>query len=469
MQSKRLLKKTGIYFIGNLATKIISALMLPIYAFYITIDDFGYFDYMQTIMAVLMPVIFIAIWEAILRYLLFENDKQKRETIIATSAGFSLFIAGIFFIGIILYGQITSSETRLIGLVGIMFLSNAFVTIWQYYVRALEENKTYVFAGIVGAIVNFTFVVLFICIIKSGLIGLFGSYILGQLVILAIIEKKLHILNRIKIRNFDVTVLKKMLLFSAPLVLNLTSIWLVSGFGRFIITNRLGTEANGLFSFASKFYIILSMFGSVVTMAIIEETIITAKTKGIDSGFAKTIETLFKIFQSIALLAVPSIVLFYAIIKNTDYYVSLMYAPWLLLYAIASIMSSNVGSVFQAIDKTKYQFITTVMGGVVTVGISVIFITSIGVYAVVIGQILGATTMLLLRYIFVNKFVDIKINWKPIIGMTVLFIGTTLICLNTHFTISFIVLAFVAVFVCFLNLSYLKIGYGMIKDKFSAR
>lgn len=466
MQVKRLIKKTGLYFIGNLSSKILSALLIPIYAFYITTNDLGYYDYTQTIMGVLIPVVFIAIWESILRFVLSESDEARKRTVIATSACFSLVMTGVFVVGFMIYDQVISPGTKSIALIGMMFLSHAFVQIWQYYARALEMSRTYIFAGVAGTIINFVFVVLLICIMRFELNGLFISFILGQVSIFIIIETKVRVLSKIKIHYLNLDVLKKMLFFSAPLVLNLTSIWLVSGFGRFIIINKLGMEANGLFSFASKFSLIITMIGSVVTMAIIEEAIILAKTKGLDSSFAKTIETLFKIFQSIILLAVPAIVIFYTIIYSTDYYISMWYTPWLLIYAVVLTMSSNVGSIFQVINKTKYQFTTTVMGALVTVVISYCFILSIGVYAVIVGQVLGAITMLLTRYMLVNKFIEFKINWKPILGMTGIFIVTALICLNNHFLISFIVFAVVAGFVCYINWFYVKLGYGLVKSRF---
>jgi len=143
-------------------------------------------------------------------------------------------------------------------------------------------------------------------------------------------------------------------------------------------------------------------------------------------------------------------------ISTTDYYDSMEYAPWLLLYAVSATMASNIGSVLQAINKTKYQFVTTVIGALVTVVISYGLISSIGIYAVIIGQVIGGITMLLTRYKLINKFVSFKINWRPILRMTILFIGTTVICLNTHFLVSFIVLILAMGIVCYINWNYVK-------------
>ncbi|TCM92806.1 O-antigen/teichoic acid export membrane protein [Paenibacillus sp. BK033] len=465
MQRNRLIKKTGLYLIGNLSSRIMSAIIIPIYAFFIQANDLGYFDYAQTIMGIVIPIIFVAIWEAILRFLLYENDDLYKAKILATSVGFIIFIMGIFVIGLIIYGSFFATETKSICFIGLMFISNGISQIWLYYARAFGDNKLYITAGLAGAVIQFVSVLMFICILRFGLNGLFITSILGQFSIFVTIEKRLHILSKFKFKYFEFRMLKSLLKFSSPLVLNLSFAWILSGFGRFLIVNYFGNEMNGLFSFANKFSILITMMGSIVTMAVIEEAIITAKTKGFDSEFTKTIEFIFKIFMELTLLAVPAINIFYAFIKSTDYYVSYNYASWLLLVAVFTTMSSNIGSVFQAIDKTQYQFITTMIGAIVSVLTSYVLISVMGIYAVILGQILGALLMLLSRYVIINKYIDFKIKWKPILIKSGLFIGIVITSINSLLLVNIIILLVITVVLSYLNSNYLLNGYNLVMKK----
>lgn len=436
MINKRLIKKSGIYFIGNLSSKIMSALLIPIYAFYINTDDLGFYDFSQTVMGILSPIIILAIWEAILKFTLSEDETEKQRKILSTSAIFSFVMSSIFIIIANIYNWFNRVEIHYFGVVLFMIVLHMLVLVWQNYARATSNNRLYVVAGITSTIVNFICILIFVVILKYGLFGLLVSYNIGQISIIIIVEKKLSVIKKLKIDDFDMTLLKRMLAFSSPLVLNLISAWFISGFGRMIITLKLGTEANGLYSFANKFSLIITMIGSVVTMAIIEEAILSKKSKQLDKNFNKTLQDLFMIFQIIALLGVPAIIVFYEIIAETEYYKSLIFAPWLLIYAVSNTMASNIGSIFQAIDKTKYQFTTTVFGGMTTFVISWIFIGRVGVLAVIIGQILGAIAMLVSRYILVNKFTEIRLNWKPILLMLAIFIITTIVTTNLHYLFS---------------------------------
>lgn len=438
MMNKRLLKKSGIYFIGNMSSKIMSAILIPIYAFYIGASDLGFYDFAHTAMGIISPIIILAIWEAILRSILSEKDIEKQRKIMSTSALFSFFSCILFIIIASFYNIITQNEIRYYWLVLSMIVLHTLVHVWQYYARAMSNNKLYVLAGIISTIINFISVLIFVVYFNLGLLGLLISYNIGQITILLIIERKLLVIKQIKFKDFEFDILKKMLKFSSPLVLNLIAAWLISGFGRLIITFRLGTEANGLYSFANKFSLMITMFGSVITMAIIEEAILSLKSKKLDFKFQDTLQNLFKIFQTLAIMAVPAIVIFYQFIAETDYSQSLVFAPWLLIYAVSNTMASNLGSVFQAIDKTKFQFTTTLLGGIITFIISWILIDSIGIPAVIIGKILGAVAMLVSRYILINRFTKLKLKWKPILVMFSFFVIITLIALNSHYSVSFV-------------------------------
>ncbi|MHC5269466.1 lipopolysaccharide biosynthesis protein [Enterococcus sp. LJL98] len=436
--NKRLMKTTGIYFIGNLSSKIMSALLIPIYAFYVTTEDFGYYDFTQTIMNILNPIILLAIWEAILKFVLLEEKKGKKERIISTSTIFTLFMLVLFVFGASIFSIVSNKEMPHLALVVFMMVINSIVTVWQYYARSLS-NKLYVISGVSSTIINFIFTIILIVFLKTSLTGLFISYILGQISIFLIIESKLRILKRTKFSNFDIKLLTEMLVFSSPLVLNLVSAWFMSGFARSIVTVNLGVKANGLYSFANKFSLIITMLGSVVTMAIIEEAILSVKNKKIQESFNKTLENLFVIFQTLAILSIPAISIFYKFIADTEYYHSFKLAPWLILYSLFNIMASHVGSVFQAIDKTKYQFTTTMLGAVATVVISTSLIGVMGVSAVVSGQVIGALLMLTSRYVLVRRFTDIRVDWTPSVIRIIIFVLVAIISLKAPIYIVFIV------------------------------
>ena len=89
--------------------------------------------------------------------------------------------------------------------------------------------------------------------------------------------------------------------------------WFISGFGRTLVNKQLGAQSAGLYAFANKFGVIVNVLGSVIAMALIEESLIKSRGKELGDYFSNTIKKLFMMFQSIILLAVPCISIFYSL------------------------------------------------------------------------------------------------------------------------------------------------------------
>ena len=135
----------------------------------------------------------------------------------------------------------------------------------------------YVKSSVIGAFANLILIVILICIFKLDTKGLFIANIFSNFIILILLECKMKIIKKINIKQFDTRLLKKMLIFSFPLVINDISLWLITGFGKTIIQNILGASANGLYSFANKFTIIVNFLGLIINKALTEEMLISEK------------------------------------------------------------------------------------------------------------------------------------------------------------------------------------------------
>ena len=72
----KFLKSSGIYFVGNVLTKMVSFFLLPLYTTYIPTEQSGYFDLSYSYISILVPIVFLEIWSAIMRFT-FDYTKEK--------------------------------------------------------------------------------------------------------------------------------------------------------------------------------------------------------------------------------------------------------------------------------------------------------------------------------------------------------------------------------------------------------
>ena len=456
--NSRVIKKSAIYLIGNFSSKILMAIIIPIYAFYVESSDLGYFDYSQTIMSIVIPIAFFSVWEAILKFTI--DDKYGKNEIINSAILLSIGACVIIIAGMVVVSLFV--DIQYFGYIVLMFIMYGLIQIWQYAARGLDDSKIYVLSGIVGTLVNFGAVFLLVVWCRLGLKGLFISYILSQISSFITIEIKLQLLKSIRIQRDSFALLKKMVVFSSPLTMNTISAWLFAGFSRVIINNQLGSYENGLYAFANKFAIVISMFGSVITMAVIEEAIISKKENKNTSAEGKNTGDLYISLICLAAIAVPAIKVFYNFIAESEYYSSFAYVPFLLLYAALITLASNIGAQFQALEITKYQFISTIIGSAFTVVLSVIFIGKYGVTAVVVSQVIGTLVMVIARYIIVNRYMPYRMNMLKIILVTALYIMLSVVCLKASIGIVFVLFAIAVIAAIVINwdmlTSFLKRG-----------
>lgn len=427
MSSNRLISKAGLYFVGNFASRILSIFFIPIYAYYVASEELGYFDYFQTILSIIVPVVFIAIWESILKKIIQEKDEIKIWKIINTTNTFIFTIILTILIIYVIGEHFKVYNSNVNHLVLLMFISYSIRQIWQYYSRALNENKTYVFAGVLGSIVYLFTTIIFIIVLKKGVTGLFWSYIISQTSMFLVIEKKIKLIKNYSLLDFDAKILIEMIKFSGPLVINLISVWLITSANKIIITNFLGVSINGLYSFANRFSIVITMFGTIISMTLIEEAYIHTDIKKYATSFSIIIQKLFKLYFSMILVALPIINILYNFLNKSEYIQSENYVIFLLLSSMLAAISNNFGSSFQVSNKTQYIFVTTLIGAGIAIVGSLTLIKSMGIFGVLLFQVIGNTAMMVSRAVFAYKLTGLAIDWKVIIKYLIYTIVTAII------------------------------------------
>lgn len=458
----RLAKKSLLYLVGNMCSKLVQFILIPLYAFAVTTEDLGEFDYLQTVSLIVAPILYVALWEAVLRFMLKkEYDENKIITcVIASTMVFSFLVVGIILFLNFIIPDMILYPGYYIGLI----LSYSIANVWQYLARSVQNSRIYVVSGIIGTITNLSINIILLLGFHLGMKAMFLGYLFGQIAITLTIECKLKFISRISLKKFDVKVIIQMIKFSAPLMLNVSVVYIVNNSGRIIVKSILGSQANGIYTFANRFASAVGTFGSVVAMAMIEEMILASKDKSISEYFMNTVQEIFKLFLSVMLLAMPVILIFYNFIASTDYYDSRLLVPYFLAYSVFSVMSTIIASVFQAIDKTKYIFITTIVGAFSIIGIGYFLVHRFGLYGVAIGQVCGTVIMYFIRYILVVDCMDSRLKYRPIIIIISYYALVSLVCIKSNIIIVCLVLALNIIITIFLNKSYISKIINYLKN-----
>lgn len=417
--ANQLIKKVGIYFIGNMATKVTMALMIPIYAFFVAPDALGMFDFIQALTLLVAPILYAAIWESLLRFILIEKDKGAVNKTVSTV---TLFFFAVTFIIVLLTAALiaVSDSWRVeIACCALMIVFYSGAQIWQYFARGLNQSKLYTKAGILSALVNFFLILVLVCFFKMQFIGLSISYIVGQICIFLVIEARIKLISKLKISQVDFALLKEIIRFSLPLAANLLFLTAINSFGRIVVTTNFGAETNGFYTFALRFGSIVSALGGIFSMAIIEESILRIGQPDSVGFLSKVAGITTKALFQLASFVLPYVAIFFFIICDTEYYAAWAYSPLTMLYGSLVVLSTVVGNVFQIEKKTEMAMLSTFFGAVVVVAGSLLSAYFQSFYGIVISLVLGAFVLLVARIILGRKLISYSFPF----GKAVAFLG----------------------------------------------
>lgn len=427
-----LIKKTGLYLVGNVASRCLSSIIVPIYAVFVSADALGEYDFIFTLHALMCPVAFCAMWEGILKFCLPANDDLTREAVLSCAIKTSFPLAAAVSLLQICISSIFGMNLIYSVFLAAMVISNGIATSWQYAARALKKSKWYILSGILGSFINFGSLLILVCALDGQFMGLTVSYVLGQASIFVYLESKMRVLGRIVHADASASLRRKMLAYCVPCIFNLLSMNMLTGLGRLLTMWEFGSTANGLYAFAMKFASVVTALGSIFSMAVIEEGIERKQSGKLSEFYEGLMSSLMKLVLSLTIIALSIITVYYRLIPKSEYADSFYLVPVVLVYAFSIVISTNFGSSFMAEGKTNSNMVTTIIGLIVSAVTSIALMHQFGLVGIAAGLAAGAFSMMLLRGLISMKMLHYRTDIIGFLLLLLVYVVMSALCLAWH-------------------------------------
>lgn len=421
-RSKRLLSNTLIFTVGNLGSKLISFLLVPMYTYFFTTEQYGTVDLLITTMNLCLPLISLSLFDAVFRFVM---NKEMNATSVLSTGIFSILF--VFFCLMLLtpvfnYIQLPNAFLFILCIGG-----TALFTMFQNFTRAYGGAKIFAVSGIVNSLALAFFNVLLIMVMKMKVEGYLLSYLFSVLIAIFYLICRAKLWHHIRLTAFSNALLKKMLQYSVPLIPNSLAWWFTNGVGRFFILYFVGVSANGLFAVANKIPTIINLFFVIFIQAwqisVVDEYKSSDRSGYYSDVFKSLQQFLFVLVALIISLIKPMMAIFF----SNSYYESWKYMPILLIAVVFVDLASFLGTIYLAAEKTTGLFSTTLYGMIVNLIVSGLLTPMIGVNGTGIGMATGFLTMVLLRLHSINKFLEVEMPWRifniSVIGITIMTVG----------------------------------------------
>lgn len=421
--ANRLFKTSVIYFIGQVFTKLISFILLPLYTNYVKVSDYGYYDLSISLLSVVVPVVFMEIWTATLRFSLErENDQGKR--IVVNN---SLIIASFFFLIYFTLYTLTSIALNFSQSIWIFLYSITWVLqlIYLSVTRTYGKNTLYASSGVISVAVNTFISIIAVFMLNGSISALYIGMIASFIFQVIIIEIKLPVLRNFKLDDFDKTLCIELIKFSLPLSFNSVINWLLEGCNKLIIVKMLGSVANGIYAIGNRLSTILNLLVSVFLLSWQESIFRLTDRNEKKIIYNLGINNFLKAIGGCLVILLPLISVVFPYLIRQDYRVVYGLIPLLLLSIFANALCSVISPLFAAEKQTKYSFYSKIIMSMTNLIVILSSIDFIGLYASPIALITANVIGIIVQLKMANKFIEITLKINNIFFFIIMFIIAT--------------------------------------------
>lgn len=252
---KRLASEGLVYGLSGVLSKMINILLLPLYANYFTVSEYGVLAVLTVFTSLLSQLVILQLDSGAFRFILDkENTSNVQITLSSwfwTQTSLSIFVLVLcylfrFPLSSKMLGSSDYSQLIFLSVLVLPFTTIEIVCIT--YWRIFGKKWHVAITNILGVIMLLTLNYYFVRVLKLGIISLaWSSLIVGILKTIFLTPQNLSIINPLR---FDMNRLKGMLQYCLPFVPAGISLWVVTLIDRIILEHYTSTNEVGIYQMA---------------------------------------------------------------------------------------------------------------------------------------------------------------------------------------------------------------------------
>ena len=401
-----LLGNTLVFALGGLAIKAVSLVLMPLYTTALTAGEYGTAELLNSAIEIVLPLLSAGVVEALYRFSI-DDDVPKDELF----AGSLVVLGG----GVVCTGVACALGSALwnmehAGSFFVLFCSVCVFKATTQLARGLGHVRRFVAYGLINALAMVVSTYLLLVRAHLGVEGYLWSFTIGYLVgglvaFLGSAEYRLLAPFRL-----DRALLRRMLVYSLPLVPNLLSWWLVSVSGRYVVLWGSGLAAAGLFTAASKMPSLINIVASVFQQAWQYSTAREIDSPDRGAFFGSVLRG-----YSLATLSAAGLVIalnrpISRVMLQAEFAEGWRYVPLLMLVASFGVISIFFESFYQALKNSGVLMASTALGAGVNVVLGVALVPFMGPWGAGLAGAVAYMLVLVVRARDLRRRINLPID-----------------------------------------------------------
>lgn len=400
-RARYLLKNTVIFAFGNIATKLISFFLIPLYTNALTAEEYGIADLITTVGMVAIPALTLNICESVMRFALDPDADRQQISRIGTYVLFAGMVLGLLILPICSCFESLGSYSGLIYLYVISLAANQ---VYMADLRGKELLLPYAIGNILQTFLTAVCNIVFLLVFHAGIRGYILAYILANSLtaLYALIVGKGY--RSFRLRKPDPLLFKNMVTYSVVLIPNSFMWWIMNASDRIMVTAMVGAAANGIYAISYKLPSLVSTITSIFNQAWSYSAI---KEEGASDQTAYSNQilrmlTAFTMTVGIGLMAIAKP--FLKIYVSEAYYEAWQYIPFLTIGFVYMTLGTFMGTSYTVHKDSWGTLFSASFGAGMNIVLNFLFIPQIGVYGAAIATCLSYIAVFCFRAVHTRKY-----------------------------------------------------------------
>lgn len=431
---KSTVKNSIIYSLGNITTKIIGLVLLPIYTKHLTVSDYGILGIVEITSQLIIAVFGLSLYQAFNRWYWDKEFQNKQKSIFFTSLVFLFFITIIMFICFYSFSEkisfllFDSFEYKyLFNLMMISAVLQIFVMMISALMRIQVKSTLYTCTNIIKLIITLITTIYFIVYLKKNVEGIYEAQIIGFTLYILMLVK--YVLNNIKI-EFELKILMGMLTFSFPLMLASIAGVLLTIADRFCLRFLEDLSAVGSYSLGYKISDTIKIFVIRSGQMAISPVIYKLMNAPHNKRFYAKIMTYFTYVVMICVVGMSlfgkEVIKF--LVKNHDFWDAYKIIPIISFALLFGMLKDTAMIGINILKKTKILASVIFIMSVVNIVLNIILIPFLHSMGAAIATLITQLVFFIVIYKYSQKFYYIPFEIIKIVKM--ILVGITLIVVS---------------------------------------
>jgi len=420
--SQKIFNNSILYSIGTIATKATAFLLIPIYTYFLSSEEYGVATTITTFVTTFGIVVMLSLRAAIIRFIN-DYDEEQRPifvgTILITVLANSLifcsllcvfrnFYADIFFKDIDFYPYI---------LIGILSLGcEGVYLVYQSTLQAKQMGGKYSLNSFIYLFSRVIFVIILLVGLKLSVLGVIVANFLTNFLfaIYGIIDMKR---KKYIVFSFNKEMFVRSIKYSLPILPHNLANDMNTYSTKIIISNCLNYAISGLYSLAFQFSSMVNLIQSSINLAFRPWFI---EQMGEGENGRKQIKYMTVMIMSLFCFISVSVSVFsYEIVdifSAEEYLEAWKLIPILILsQLITFIYYSHVQVMMYNVKASKFTSISSIVGLATNIIASLILVKLLGVYGIALAQVISKTVLSLIVVIMGARAEKVDFGLKKMI------------------------------------------------------